>query len=66
MATPTWRLFFIRVGGVTALFVVAILFTRAYFPNYVGHVVGVVAVAVLCAAFLEEWFQKSGAAKKEK
>lgn len=53
MTTPSLLQFVIRVGGVLAMFAIAITLTTKYFPGYEGHVVLVLAIIVFCGALIE-------------
>ncbi len=52
MSNPTWKDFFVRVGGVLALLAVTILVTGALFPGHEGAVVIVVAAVLVVVAAL--------------
>ncbi len=50
MTTPTFGDFLLRVGGVSALFTVGILFAKAYYPGH--ETTAVLVVSVLVFAYL--------------
>lgn len=54
MSEPTWSSYFLRVGGVFAIFAVAIMVTREFFPGNEGYVViGISAFGIFALAMKE-------------
>lgn len=54
MSKPTWSSYFLRVGGVFAIFAVAIMVTRELFPGNEGYVViGISTFGILALATKE-------------
>jgi len=51
---PTWKDFFIRVGGALALIVVAILAAQAFMPESQGIAVIVVSAALIAFVAVQE------------
>lgn len=54
MKQPTWSNFFLRVGGVFALFCVTILGAKKFFPGYEGYAVGGTAAFVFAVLVVKE------------
>lgn len=55
MKQPTWSAFFLRVGGVFALFGAAISVAKEFFPEKEGYAVGGTAAFVLTVLAIREF-----------
>ena len=54
MRKPTWSVFFLRVGGVFALFGAAILIATKFFPGHEGYAVGGTAAFVFAILIIKQ------------
>lgn len=63
---PTLSSFIIRVGGVLAIFVIAILITTEFFPGYEGYVVLVISGLGIFFLSAKEIMERSNRTKKRK
>jgi hypothetical protein len=55
MKQPTWSAFFLRVGGVSALFVAAILLAKEYYPGKEAYAAGGTAAFVFVVLAIKEF-----------
>jgi hypothetical protein len=62
---PNFSNYFIRVGGVTAIFVIAILVTREFFPGHESHVVLAISGLGICCRVAGEILEKDKRARKK-
>lgn len=66
VSEPTLSSFIIRVGGVLAVFVIAILVTTEFFPGYEGYVVLTISGLGIFYLATKEILEKNNRAKKKK
>ncbi len=64
MSEPSFSKYLVRVGGVSAVFAIAILVTTEFFPGYEGYVVLAISGTGICYLAAKETWEKSGRAKK--
>jgi len=66
VSEPTLSSFIVRVGGVLAVFVIAILVTNEYFPGYSGYVVIAISGFGICYLAAKEILEKNNRTKKRR
>ena len=66
MSRPTWQSYILRVGGVFATFVAAIMLSTAFLPGSEGFVVIAVSVIGICAVAARELWSKKGSTRSSK
>jgi len=65
MSEPTLSKYLVRVGGVCAVFAIAILVTTAVLPGYEGYVVLIIAGLGICYLTAKEIIEKNRHTKKK-
>lgn len=58
MKEPKFSDFLVRVGGLGVIYVIAILMTNVFFPNYVNYVIFAITFVVIGYMSIKSWFQR--------